>query len=82
MCGDRHVDHSLSALIEILAKESDPLSMTMRRMATGRLRELQRLHGMMRLVTGRDDWQRMTLDEWEALRNAQTVLPVGSESVR
>lgn len=67
MCGDKHTNHFLAALIEIVADEEQPLSATMRRLAVGRLRELERLHEMIRLLTGRDDWRRMTLDECRAV---------------
>lgn len=70
MCGDKHDDHSLGALIDIVASEAEPLSTTMRRLTLSRLRELQRLHGMMRLITGRDDWQRLTVDECRRIRDA------------
>lgn len=63
MCGDIRENHSLAALVEIVGDEQKPLSTVMRRLCLSRLRELQRTHEMLRLVTGRDDWQRMTVDD-------------------
>lgn len=70
MCDDMKQDHSLNALIDIVADEGNPLSNTMRRMALHRLQELSRVHDMMQLITGRDDWRRMTEQECLAIRAA------------
>lgn len=68
MCGDTHTDYSLKAITTIVGDESNPLSKNMRRMAMSRLQELGRIYEMLRLMTGRDDWRRMTEDECKALK--------------